>query len=265
MAIKVRKRREDGDESPDDEQQSEEQPVEARLEDEDPFVAGSTRTLQWLSEHPNVIVGFIIAAAVVGAGVYGGMSYMRSQAVAASSGVSGALVAYQTPVQGSKEMEAFTQQDRGAMPKTTFESEEKRWTAVFERAKKTLDKHPDSEAAQSARITRAAAAIRLEKYDEAITLYQAYLDKGGTEKLPTVHYGRAVALAAKEKYDEAIAALDALMKADDNYETFARYHKGLFLEEAGKTEKAKSMYDKVLDNNPETPYKTAIERRRALL
>ena len=94
MAIKVRKRRED-DEPPEDEEEQEGQPepTEAQLEDEDPFVAGSMRTIEWLSEHPNVIVGFLIAFAVVAAAVYGGLNYMRGQAISASSGVSGALTA----------------------------------------------------------------------------------------------------------------------------------------------------------------------------
>lgn len=265
MAIKVRKRRED-DEPPEDEENGEPEATEAQLEDEDPFVAGSMRTLQWLSEHPNVIVGFLIAIAVAGAAVYGGLNYMRSQAVAASSGVSGALTAVQTPVDGSPEMQALTSSDRAASPKTTFESDKERWTAVFDRAGKTLDNYADSQAAQAARITQAAAAIRLEKYDKAIELYQAYLDAdAGKDKLPTVHYGRAVALAEKGQYDKAMKALDALMNLDDSYKSFARYHKGMFMEEAGNPKKAKNFYDKVLDNNPQTPYKSAIERRRALL
>jgi len=265
MAIKVRKRRED-DEPPDDEENGEPEAPEGQLEDEDPFVAGSMRTLGWLSEHPNVIIGFVIAALVVGAAVYGGTSYMRSQAIQASSGVSGALTAYQTPVDGSPQMEAITASERGATPQDTFGSEQERWMAVYEHTGKTLENHPDSQAAQAARITRAAAAIRLEKYDKAIELYQSYMDADGDKsRLPTVHYGRAVALAEKEQYDKALQALEALMEVDDSYESFARYHKGLFMEKAGKADEAKTFYDKVLDNNPQSPYKAAIERRRALM
>lgn len=263
MAIKVRKRREDG-EPPEDEEETDEAAVEPT--DHDPFMRGSMRTISWFAENQNLVVVALFALVLAGVGIYVGTRYMRQQAVSASKGVSQALLTVEAPVEGSQAYQTMTSSENAAAPDDTYPSEEKKWNAVYKSAGKTLDKKPGGRIAQIARATRAAAAIRIGKPDEAIELYTAYLDnKQSAISAPFVHYGLAVARADKENYQKALKALDGMIEADDNYESLALYHKGLFMERAGKIDKAKEFYNKVLETNPETPYKSNIERRLALL
>jgi tetratricopeptide (TPR) repeat protein len=264
MAIKVRKRGEGDEEEPEDEQEP--QDSEMAPSGQDPFLATSSRTIAWFSNHPNLVIGLLVVLVVAGIGIYGGMQYMRGQAVAASSGVSSALAAYEKPVSGSDALQAMTQSDRIAAPKDTFESEEARWQAIYDKSGETLDGYGSSQAAQPARITRAAAAIRLGNHEEAVELYQAFLDKAGSDsERPLVHYGLSVAHAELDNYAEAISSVEKMKEADEKFEVFAKYHKAMYLEASGKTDEAEKLYDKILQNNPDSAYKTDIERRLALM
>ena len=265
MAIKVRKRNESGDDSPDEEEETPESQEVAPTEG-DPFLRGSAETISWLSENQNLVYGAVAAAIVIAIGGYVGVTYMRSQAVAASNPVSNALAAYETPVEGSPVYEAMTSRDGVAKPTKTFGTTDKRWKAVYKKAGRTLEKHAGSAAVQPARLTRAAAAAQLGKAGEAIELYNAYLDsEHAKENLPIVYYGLSVAQAQKGAYQKAVSSLDKMVAEDDSYEAFALYHKGLFMAEAGKKKKAKDFFNKVLETDPKSPYKTDIERRLALM
>jgi tetratricopeptide (TPR) repeat protein len=236
------------------------------LVDADPFMRGSAQTISWFAENRNLVIGAVGLALVVGVVAYVAQNMMRQQAIEASAGVSSALEAYEIPVEGSPAHKALTSSRNNIpAPDKTFKSEKERWTAVYERAGKTLDEHADSAAAQVARITRAAAAARLGKPDESLKLYNAYLE-GPTDEaaLPVVYYGRAVAQAENGKFDAAAGSLDKMVEADKEYKSFALYHKGLFMEEAGNIEKAKEFYNQALESDPKTPYKTDIKRRIAL-
>ena len=266
MAIKVRKKGEDNGEAPEEEQQEqpEQQPADVEPADADPFMRGSMQTISWFAENQNLVLGGIAVVIIAGIVGYFARSMMRQQAIDASSGVSSALTAFEVPVKGSPAYQAMTSSENVAAPEETFENQKERWTAVYEGASKTLDNHEGSEVAQLARVTKAAAAARLGKYDESLKLYQAYLDGKHDEK-PSAYFGLAVAQAEKGQYDKAIGSLDKMVEADKDYESFALYHKGLFMEEAGEIEKAKEFYNKTLETDPKTPYKTDIERPIALL
>lgn len=262
MAIKVRKKGEE--DSPEDEE--EEQAAQIAPQDQDPFIRGSMRTINWMSDNQNLVLAGVVVAVIVGVGIYAGASYMHQQAVAASSGVSEAVAAYQVPVDGSPALEKLRQSDRMAAPDETHESSEKKWKAVYDNTGKTLDKHANSKAAQPARLVRGAAAVELGKYEEAIEQYETYLGNSPPEReLTRAYYGLAVAYGSSGKTDKAIEQLDKIVETNEDLKSFVFYHKGLFHQDAGNTEKAKEMFNKVLETDPKSPYKTDVERRLALM
>jgi len=266
MAIKVRKRGDDDDSPEDDGEQPEEQPDTVAPSGSDPFLRNSMRTLSWLADNQMLVLTALGIAVVLGIGAYVGSNYMRQQSVEASKGVSSALRAFEVPVEGSTKLAGMESVENAASPGKTYGSEKEKWQNVYERSGKTLSNYEEARAAQMARITRASAALRLGKSEEAVELYRSFLDGEGTEKMaPFVYYGLAVALADNGEYDEAVDTLDQMIEADDSYESFALYHKGLFAEEAGKTDRAKELYNKALDTDSETRYETDIKRRLALL
>jgi len=265
MAIKVRKRGENDDSSEGDDEQPE-QPDTVAPEGGDPFTRGSMRTLSWLADHQMSVLVAIGVAILAGIGVYAGSQYMRQQAVEASEGVSRALQAFEVPVEGSAQLRGMQSIENAAPPGETYSSAREKWSAVFDRAGETLSEHGEARVAQMARLTRAAAALRLGKAEKSESLYRAYLDGDQSEAtLPMVYYGLSVALAEQGKFEKAVGTLDKMIEADDNYEGFALYHKGVYAEEAGNIEEAKDFYNKVLETDPQSPYKTEVNRRLALL
>lgn len=262
MAIKIRKRG-DGDKPETDapEEQSGGVAPEA-----DPVLKATMRGASWMEENRNLVVGGVIALVVAVIGVWVGTSYIDSQEVEASSTLSPALWDYGVPVEGTEEMEQIRQIDVIEPPENAFESEEARWQAVYKKAGDSLEKNQSGPVAQSARLTRAAAASRLGKFDEAIKLYTAYLE-GPTDEamLPFAYLGLATAHGAKGNVEKAAANYDKLVENNEAYEGLAMYQKAKVLEAAGKTDEAKELYHEILETNPKTPYREDIERRLALL
>lgn len=261
MAIKIRKRT-DGD-----------QPDADALEGQtgapaasDPVLDATMRGASWMEQNRNLVIGGVIAAIVAVIGVWVGTSYIDGQEVEASSTLSPALWDYTAPVEGSEELGLIRQAEEVQAPQQVFGSDLERWQAIYDRADESLSAQKAGALAQTARLTKAAAANRLGKHDEAIKLYTSYIG-GETDEsmLPVVYLGLATAHGAKGNVDEATANFDKLVEVDASYEGLAMYQKAQVLEGAGKTDKAKEMYHEILESDPETPYRDDIERRLALL
>lgn len=263
MAIKIRKRGSDGDQ-PDTEASDAQGQVAP--EDADPILEATLRGATWMEKNRNLVIGGVVALVVAAIGVWVGTSYIEGQEVEASQSLSPALWDYGTVVEGSQEMEQIKKSDRIEVPEHTFPNEEARWQAIYDQAGAALDKHASGPLAQSARLTKAGAAMHLDKYDEAIKLYDAYLG-GKTDEamLPFVYLGLGNAYGAKGEADKAAANFDKLVEQDDSYEAMAMYKKAQVLGDAGKTDAAKELYHEILESHPKTPYRDDIERRLALL
>jgi tetratricopeptide (TPR) repeat protein len=265
MAIKIRKKG-DGDEEGPEEEEQHETSSEVSPAESDPFLRGSAETISWFAENQNLVLGIVVALVVGGIGTYFGLQYMRQQQVRASDQLSKAIQTAEMPVEGSPVLQVYQRQDNIASPKETHDSNQKRWQDVYDAASETLDKHDTGGIGQGARLMKAAAALRLEKYEEAVSLYEAYLDGSPPEdNLPLVHYGMATAYGGAGQIDKAIGSYDKLMNASDKYETLAKYQKAILLQHAGETERARKLYEGILDNNPKSRYKQDIERRLALM
>lgn len=264
MAIKVRRSKNQGNEPDEEESEEQQQPVEPA--ETDPFLRSSTKTISWFSENQNVVLGGVVAVVVAAIGIYFGYNYMQQQQVTASAAVSDSIAAFEKPVKGSPVIDNVTQQTDIESLDSTFDSLEQKWQAVFDEASAALEKYGDDEVGQQARLMKASAAIRLEKYDEAIKAYQAYLEGPHPEEnVSIVHYGLAVAHGSKGNVDKAVSALEDMAKADDELQALALYQKGIFYEKAGKSDQARKMYEKALEEDPKSPYKLDINRRLALL
>ncbi|WP_168210999.1 YfgM family protein [Persicimonas caeni] len=261
MAIKIRKRT-DGEEP---EAEAPEGQAGAPAAS-DPVLEATMRGASWVEQNRNLVIGGVIAAVVAIIGVWVGTAYIEGQEVKASSTLSPALWDYAAPVEGSEELDLIKQAEEVDPPAEVFASETERWQAIYDKADKSLSAKGSGALAQTARLTKAAAANRLGKPDEAVELYKAYLG-GETDEamLPVVYLGLATAHSAKGNVDEAAANFDKLVEVDASYEGLAMYQKAQVLEAAGKTDKAKELYHEILESDPETPYRDEIERRLALL
>jgi tetratricopeptide (TPR) repeat protein len=262
MAIKIRKRNDD-DQPDGDAPEGQEA---AGPQASDPVLQATMRGASWMEENRNLVIGGAIALVVAVIGIWAGTSYVESQKLEASSTLSPALWDYTAPVKGSPTMEMITQAQEVDAPETVYASETERWQAIYDKADASLTGNKTGPLAQTARLTKAAAANRLAKFDEAISLYQAYLDNKTDEAmLPFAYLGLANAYGAKGEVDKAGANYDKLVEADASYEGLAQFQKAKVLEGAGEVDKAKSLYHEILESDPKTPYRDDIERRLALL
>lgn len=260
MAIKVRKKG-DNDDEPDKKDES--TPV-ADAAAADPFLNATTSTANWIERNRGLALGGLAAIIIVILGGFGVMEYLKSQDVQASSKLAPAFTAYETPIAGSPELDALSQ--AGINIDKKFDSPEQRWEQVNASADETLASTKKGPLAQSARLAKGAAGIRLEKWDESISAYEAYLAEAkGSEIEPFVHQGLATAYAGKGDVESARAQLAKLEEAGEDFAEIAKYQEAVIVDNAGNVDEAKDLYHGILEANPETPYKTQIERRLALL
>ncbi|RAL23549.1 hypothetical protein DL240_05155 [Lujinxingia litoralis] len=269
MAIKIKKQ----GEAP--------EPTEQELEDEfgDPIAGGAGEggdldafersTLQataWVEENRSVVFGGIIAVVVGVIGVIVGLQYIEGQQVEASTRLSEGLAAYEWYVEGSPELEAIRAQEGLAEPKNIFESDESKWQSIYDAANATLADFDRGPIAEDARMTKAAAAFRLEKYEEAATLYQQALSGESTETMKVMaRVGLANTLAAQGKVDEATKAWDEVATAAPERAQYAQYEKARLLERDGNADAARELYHQILEEEPDFTFKPEIERRLATL
>jgi predicted negative regulator of RcsB-dependent stress response len=262
MAIKIRKRN-DADQP---EGEGSEDQAAGGAQASDPVLQATMRGASWMEDNRNLVIGGVIALVVAIIGVWAGTSYVESQNVKASATLSPALWDYSAPVKGSPTMEMIGQSAEVGSPETVYASDTERWQAIYDKADTSLESHKSGAIAQSARLTKAAAANRLGKYGEAVTLYEAYLkNETDAAMLPFVYLGLANAHAAQDNVDKATANYDKLVEQDESYQGLAQFQKAKVLEGGGKVDKAKELYHEILESDPKTPYREDIERRLALL
>lgn len=232
----------------------------------DPILDATMQGMSWIDRNRNLI---LVGLIVVVAGSLGGWAYSAyssSQQVQASQMLSPAIWDYEVFTKDSETYKQIEQSDVIPMPEKVFATDAERWQAIYDGAAKALAENSSGAIAQSARLTQAAAAMHLDKADEAATLYQAYL-AGETldSAVPFAYMGLANAYAASGEVDKAIENFDKLGELGESYADVAAYQKAQLLDVSGKTQEAKELYHEILESDPQTPHRDAIERRLAFL
>lgn len=232
----------------------------------DAFEKLSHDTANWIERNRPIAIGLFLVVLAAPLLVYFGMEQYQKSLVEKSNDVTAAIEAYQYPVADSPMMKFFEQNDKFKKPETVYETNEAKWTAVYDQANKALQAHESDALGVSARYTKAGAAYQLGKYDEAISLYQAVLqDERGNSLHLFARLGLAMSQAGKGDVDAAVKSFDEIASTSDEFAGFAQYHKGRVLEAAGKAQEAKQAYDKLLEGDANSTYKVDVERRLATM
>lgn len=274
MAIKIRKRQQEGDAPELDESgvptsidfdsvdpESGVPPVDA-----DPILGATMQGVSWIERNLNLVIGGVALVIVASLGGWAYSAYSTSQEVAASQTLSPAIWDYEVFTKDSETYKQIQESDIVPMPEKVFADDAERWQAIYDGAAKALAENSTGPVAQSARLTQAAAAMHLDKADEAVKLYSAYL-AGKTLKsaVPFAYMGLANAYAATGDVDKAMETFDKLGEQSETHMAMATYQKAQLLDASGKAKEAKELYHEILESNPETPHRDAIERRLAFL
>ncbi len=230
----------------------------------DAFQKASFNAANWVEKNLKT-VGIVVALAIaIPVGAYAFHQASEASKTSASEVANGIFTGYQSPIKGSPAYEMIEANDKLQMPKTVYPTTEAKWAAISAAADKTLSSHPD-QLGTVAQLSKGAAALRLEKWDDAIKAYEAALGaKDIADMKPFALLGVAQANVGAGKVDGAVKALDELAEID-GFKGVARYEKGRAFERAGDKEKAKAAYHDLLETQPSSSYKIDVERRLATL
>jgi tetratricopeptide (TPR) repeat protein len=241
-----------------------EQIVDVPESERDAFQKASFDAANWVEKNLKTVgIGLALAIAIP-VGAYAFHQANEAAKTSASEVANGIFTGYQAPIKGSPAYEMIESNDKLQMPKTVYPTTQAKWAAIEKAADETLSEHPD-QLGTVARLSKGAAALRLEKWDDALEAYEGALAaKDIADMKPFALLGVAQANAGAGKVDGAVKALDELAEID-GFKGVARYEKGRAYERAGDKEKAKAAYHDLLETQPSSPYKIDVERRLATL
>ncbi|MEO1268704.1 MAG: tetratricopeptide repeat protein [Myxococcota bacterium] len=255
MAIKIKKKGRKTDNSAEAEEQ-ENQPVDP-LEEPDQFIKTADSGISWMANNQQaLVIGVVAIVLAIVAGF--AITYQMRQASLERAGVlTEAIDAMNAPVipppkEGDtpKPDDDDKDKDKGL----TFDSEEKRYKTMEERADAVLSAYGSDDVATPARLVKAQAAFGLGRYDEAITIYDAWLKANPNARERTfILQAQATAQAAAGKAEDAIGTLNTLKNIDaEAYGELVSYQTARIHEAAGDKEKAKSEYEAFVKDYPES-------------
>ena len=232
----------------------------------DAFQEINYKAANWIEGNRPMAIGLFAVLVLLPFIGYGAWYMYQQQQVDASAQVSQALQAYRYPVKDSPQMQLFEQNDELKKPPIIYESNTQKWEAVYKSADAALKNHEGGDLGVSAAYSKASAAYQLGKYEEAVGLYKRVIkDERAASLKPFATLAMAMSLAGKGDVDAASSTFDELAALDDAYKPMAHYHKARVLESAGKSKEAKEAYHKLLEETPETTYKSDVERRLATM
>jgi len=217
----------------------------------DPFLDKAQQGEAWFEKHFKAILGGLV---LVLAGIWGvQLIGARSEAAAAriTTQLNEAVDAYQEATGLQK---VLTSTSPAAL-KADYQK-------VYDQLAELRQAHPEAGAARMAALYQADLARRLEKYDEAVTLYDAYLTKSGPSD-PLRFFalaGAGYALEGANKLDDALARFKTL-EAEGFYKDYALKHEARVLEAKGDSSGAVAAYKAIVDMEPASALKTFAEGR----
>jgi TolA-binding protein len=223
---------------------------------------------QFLEENGRQLTWAVVAIVVVGAAVFGLLSYRNREQAQGTELLAQAMVVLNTavvPVNAeTKPGDAPAAAGIGA--KGTFSTETQKLNAAVPKLRAAADAYPDTAAGIQARYHLAASLAALGQQKEAITQFDEVVRRAGTDSLygRMAQLGKADAQLASGQTDTAIATWkelaakkDASLPADAILMQLGRAYQA-----KGNTAEAKKTFTDLVDNHPDSPY--VAEARKEL-
>jgi len=205
-------------------------------------------------------VGYIgIAAALALAAVMGTMAYRQMNQGKASSALAAALAVAEAPVLPPAPPEA------GKPPVQrpgTYPTDRARLDAALPKLLAVAEAYPDSDAGLMARYRAAAALVAVGRTQEGAARYKEVVDKGKGAYQVMARLGIAEAQLMAGQFDQAIASFKEVeaLKSDDVPVDGVLMQLARAYQLAGKSEDAKKVFKRVVDEFPQSPYAAAARR-----
>ncbi len=267
MAIKIKNKGEKRPEDSDDQEEPGVPAGNAPGSGLDGFERVSFMAAAWVENNRKLFFAMLGITAVAILGIVAGIFYVRAQQAEASDMLSDGIAAYDRLVEGDPRLEMFRAEDDIPEPPGVFGTSEEQWQAVYESADRTLVDFDGGAIADSARMTKAAAALNLEEYEESEQLYREIVDSDGVKEefRATAHIGLANSLASQNKLDEAEAVWEQFVELQPERQAYADFEVARMIERYGDPEEAAERYEEFLAEHEESQYASDVERRKAML
>ena len=113
----------------------------------------------------------------------------------------------------------------------------------------------------------AEANYKLEKYDDAIGLFERFLKSGIEDDLllNAAFFNLGEAYIKKENWEKALYNFSKLDKEGNPYRTWARYYIGGCFEKLKKTQDAKRVYEELLKDSPDENLRLRIQEKLKMM
>jgi tetratricopeptide (TPR) repeat protein len=233
---------------------------------QDEFVDFWSKLFQKIEPYMRAILYTIGSAVVVWFLVYGISGWLEHKAQGAAEQFGKAVRIYDADLLAD-DSAPKPPKDEEETPR--YKTEKERADAAFAALDELDKKWGGSDVAQSARVFRAGILYDLGRFDEAATTYKKFLDELKGKDVPLTSMAReglGLSLEAQGKLDEALTAYQQLEpKAGDFYRDRALYAQARIAQRKGDKEKAKGLYQQILQKTPQTLLKDEIQTRLAVL
>lgn len=218
----------------------------------DAFLENAGQGAGWFEKNFKVVMGGIV---LVLAGVFAVQAMSASKARAAAevtTDLNAAVDAYREATDLQK-----------VLTSTSPEGLKREYQTVHDRFADLRQAHPEGGAAITAALYQADLARRLDKFEEAVKLYDVYL--GASSKKDALRFfaleGVGYALEGAGKPDEALKRYEELEKTQDFYKDYALKHQARILEKKGDNKAAAAAYQAIVDITPDSPLKSFAQNR----
>jgi hypothetical protein len=209
------------------------------LQSPDTFQTTMDRGLEWAHHHPREVslIGVGLLAVIVISGLVATHASGGAHTLPGAAELGSALALVDRPVDAEA---TTTSEDK-------FPSEKAKQEAVEGALTKVRKDHEGTATAALAALPLADAKVHLGKLDEAIPLFQEYLDKAPADaKLRFLAYeGKGHAQMAKGDLTAAAATWDEMEKKATGYVDRAMFGRAELLEKQGKWDEARKAFQAV--------------------
>lgn len=218
----------------------------------DAFLENAGQGASWFEKNYKVV----ITGVVVALGCVFAVQMMSSQKARAAATVTTDLNTAVDAYRKATDLQTV-------LTSTAPESLKKGYEAARAQFETLRTANPAHGASTTAALYQADLARRLEKYDDAIKLYDVYL-KAAPAKDALRFFaleGVGYALEASDKMDEALKRFEELETTQAFYKDYALKHKARILEKKGDKTAASAAYQGIVDMDPASPLKSFAQKR----
>ena len=225
-------------------------------------------TRKFFEENGRRLTSAVVAVIVVGAAVFGFLTYRNREQTRGQELLAQATVVLNTAVvpvtAETKPGDAPAAASIGA--KGTFSTETQKLNAAVPKLRAAADAYPETQAGMQARYHLAASLAALGQQKEAIAQFDEVVRRAGTNSLygRMAQLGKADAQLASGQTDAAITTWKELAaRKDANLpEDAILMQLGRAYQAKGNAAEAKKTFTDIVDNHPDSPY--VAEARKEL-